>query len=321
MVLVGLLEQIGSALLAASVLAMLLTAVTIWQSMPTLQILLFSMALGLLVGPVLAIYRWPGRAAAAAEADRQLRLNDLLSSAISVSNSNDEFVIAMHAMADARCELHSPSEVIFRRFGVRSWGAIALAMCIATTLAVIPFGPARSQAVDANSAVLSASSNDAIASTHSNPRTQFISPNNDASSEGASGISTLNQTTDHSTTDQSSNPPDRTMAVGSNAGSGGGTSTTTVKSESNSQPGASADRTPSASASTGSGGNAASSGGDKNDRAHGTERGNAKTTDQIPAWNGGSSATALPSGLGSDVNSDHVPPQHRDLVRDFFNGK
>src|SRR5271156_6699784 len=97
MVIVGSLEQFGVGVLSASLLATLLIAVAIWQSMPTFPILIFSGLLAILIGSVLTVVRWPNRQAAAIEADRQLRLDDLLSSAVLVANSKDDFAAAMLA--------------------------------------------------------------------------------------------------------------------------------------------------------------------------------------------------------------------------------
>jgi hypothetical protein len=62
------------------------------------------------------------------EADRQLRLSDLLGTALSLPRDrHDSMEATVLAIAEARCRSVSPSAIALNRLGVRSWGGIALA--------------------------------------------------------------------------------------------------------------------------------------------------------------------------------------------------
>jgi hypothetical protein len=324
MIVIQLLEQMGRALLVSSVLAILLMPIAIWQSMPALPILLSMAIIGLVAGILLAILRLPTRQAAAAEADRQLCLDDLLSTAIGLASSDaefgDEFARAMRWMADARCAAHSPSDVILRRLGVGSWGAIALAMSVATTLAVIPFGPSRSQAVDANAAVLSAVSKEPSVANQAQGNNHVAPSNNNPASEGATNISSSG---DSHTDPKSGDPNPNGSGKSQNAtGTGGGSSTTTAKPKGDPLPGESAGRSNIENGTTAGGGAVANIAGQNHDQASQSNPAGSPSITAVPPWSAlpddiaGSTGPATPS-----INSDRVPPAHRDLVRDFFSGR
>jgi hypothetical protein len=312
MVIVSVVEQFGFGFLVASSLASLLMAIAIWQSLPTVPILIFCALLSVLLGAVLTGIRWPTRRTAALEADRQLRLDDLLSSALLSANPHDDFATAMLTMADARCAMHAPSEVIFRRFGVTSWGAIGLAMSVTATLAVIPFGAAKSQATDANASVLSATSNDLPSAIQSNDLTRVNSSNNDPMSDGASKITTQGDLqADARSTDARTN---QASTVANPSGTGGGTATTKTKSGTGPRPGETIARPSNANGSLGSGGTASNLSSQNHESGTGIERGNISTAAASFHGDGTSSGDII-------VKDSNIPPEHRDLVRDFFNGK
>lgn len=83
----------------------------------------------------------PTRMHAAHEADRQLLLYDLLSSALSVRHSDDPWAHSVLAMAQHRCAGLSPGVVVLHRLGVRAWGGIGLALALAMSLTMLGVDP------------------------------------------------------------------------------------------------------------------------------------------------------------------------------------
>jgi hypothetical protein len=331
MLLMQLLEKTGLSLLAASILSLILMPIAIWQSTPTLPILISAGATGLLSGAVLTAYRRPTRQAVAAEADRQLRLDDLLFTAMSTGESTEDFAIAMRAMADAQCARHSPSEVMFRRLGVRSWGAIGLAMSAAVTLAVIPFGASRSQAVDANASVLADDFSDAHLHDGATTADAEDIHSNNPISEGASNTAAPGDQSPMQATNQGANlapdkapdkAPDRASSPGLNTrignDSAAGNSTTNAKPSVDSQASVLNPKKPIDNGTTSGGGTASANATSAHDASHGTEKSGG--TDATPAWRG-DAASDHQTGPNTPVNINSVPPQQRDLVRDFFSGQ
>jgi hypothetical protein len=98
----------------------------------------------------------PSKLAAAAEADRQLRLADLLGTALTFprERAGDDMERAVLALADARCRQAKASAVVLNRLGARSWGGIGLALALVMGLNLLGPDPARSanrQAADQES--------------------------------------------------------------------------------------------------------------------------------------------------------------------------
>jgi hypothetical protein len=72
------------------------------------------------------------------EADRQLRLGDLLSTAWSVrGDAGEPWRQTVANLADAACRAARPSEVLLRRWGARAWGAISLSTALLLVVAVL----------------------------------------------------------------------------------------------------------------------------------------------------------------------------------------
>jgi hypothetical protein len=86
--------------------------------------------------------------AAAAEADRQLRLSDLLGTAYLLrrSQTGDDFAAVVLAQAEARCRGVSPSVVILDRWGARGWGGVGLVVALVTGLSLVGPDDRRSEA-------------------------------------------------------------------------------------------------------------------------------------------------------------------------------
>ena len=144
MVLLRLLERAGLGLAIGTAAALLLVAVQLWRGQHALPAALSTMALAMLVGLALAFWRMPSRVAAAVEADRQLNLAELLSTAWVVQThapQDDSWSLAILTAADARSATLSPRHLRLSRFGSRAWGGIGLACALVLTLGAISANP------------------------------------------------------------------------------------------------------------------------------------------------------------------------------------
>jgi hypothetical protein len=316
------LEQAGLAIVLASALAVPLLAIAISQSLATLPILLFCGAFALLVAIALVIHRWPTRLQAAIEADRQLRFDDLLVTALNpAANADPDFTAMLHRIADRQCANHSPSEILLRRFGFRIWGGIALAVSLAVVLAVIPFAPTRSQAKDANASVLT---------TESAPetpdgsllRSPAASVVNDPMSEPLErDLSSLSDITVKPNLQTAAEPLGGHDKTQDRHGTGGGSASSREKIAQDAQHAGSPGRTPKRATGDAAGGGAESSrafSGAQSDRTAGGTTFAARGSSVSDQWMGGSNRNADTHRDSQEQTPASVPAEDRDLVRDFF---
>jgi hypothetical protein len=143
MVVLRICERVGLAVLAGCILALLLMPILIWRGQETMPLVMGCGALGIFSGLLWGLARRPGVLAAAVEADRQLKLADLLGTALFLARRReplDEFGRTIVATAEARCAALSPSAVIVNRIGARGWGGIALAAAMVLTVALVTAG-------------------------------------------------------------------------------------------------------------------------------------------------------------------------------------
>jgi hypothetical protein len=97
--------------------------------------------------------RRPDLMSAAGEADRQLDLADLLSTALAMALATrargpaDPWADVVLVTAEARCRDLSANDVILNRFGARAWGGIGLAGALVLTLSLMSANPRASVAV------------------------------------------------------------------------------------------------------------------------------------------------------------------------------
>jgi hypothetical protein len=248
------------------------------------------------------------------ETDNQLRLDDLLASALLSSPITDnDFSQTVMALADLRCLRHSPSEVFLRQLGIRSWSGIGLAMAIAVTLAVIPLRPARSQATDANISALTA---DNVESPNSNVSQQGHgtgAPGADPMNEAASNQSMrVEQPVDH-TGASSSQPPTR---PGMGTGAQGGSSTNSQQSPEMLRNAGSDSQPQNTDGTTAAGGAGLGTGTRQGTPGHGTA--SATSPKPVPAWSGGGDANSRSSAA---IPDNQIPPEDRDLVREYFSAR
>ncbi len=84
-----------------------------------------------------AFVRHPTQLEAAMEADRQLKLADLFSTALSVRQSADSWAQVIRTLAEERCRATSPSTVLLHRWGGRAWGGMGLAVALVVTFGLV----------------------------------------------------------------------------------------------------------------------------------------------------------------------------------------
>ena len=142
-------EATGVGVAAACGLALPMLPILMWRGEPALPVVLTAAALAALAGTIAGIVRRPTLASAAVEADRQLGLADLLSTALAMRDraAGDPWSAVVVASAAARCRTLAPSSVIVNRFHGRAWGGIGLATALVLTLALMSADPNQSAAV------------------------------------------------------------------------------------------------------------------------------------------------------------------------------
>lgn len=156
LVAVRILERTGLGALAGCAAAAGLVVPLWWRGQPSIAPAAAAIALGAICGLIVGAARRPERFHAAAEADRQLGLADLLATALQVRGrprQSDRDAVAQPwlatviGMADARCRRHAPGEVVFRRLNGRAWGGIALAAALVLTISALTAEMPRAGAV------------------------------------------------------------------------------------------------------------------------------------------------------------------------------
>lgn len=143
-------ERIGFCLLVGCGGALILMPILWWRRESTFPVVLLALSISTIIGLVMAILRRPTKLDAIMQADRQLKLADLLGTvlAIQVSTSapTDPWKITLLALADAKCRRLSASNVLLSRWTSRRWGGVGLAMTLVLVLAVFSSESPRTQA-------------------------------------------------------------------------------------------------------------------------------------------------------------------------------
>jgi hypothetical protein len=149
-VVVRLAERVGLGGLGGCAIALVLVSILLWRGQPALPAALLLMGAGSGVGLIAGLLRPPTRVAAAIEADRQLGLSDLLTSALLVRGraGSDEWSKTILALAEARARELRPGAVMLNRLGARAWGGIGLSAALLLTLTMLSAEPSPSQARD-----------------------------------------------------------------------------------------------------------------------------------------------------------------------------
>ncbi len=137
---------IGAALAAA--LGAVLVGALMFEGRSTWEVASAMLGIGATVGLAWGVVKRPTKLEAAAEADRQLGLNDLLASALFVMRGKAEgdWGDSVVKTADAQCQALSPSTLVLNRLGARAWGGIGLSVALVATLSVMATLPEKLEA-------------------------------------------------------------------------------------------------------------------------------------------------------------------------------
>lgn len=135
------LEAIGGGMMIGSIAAMPLVGILAWRGRSTLELLAGMLVAGLVAGVLWQARRCPSRLDAAQEADRQLGLADLMSTAWLVRASDDPWVVSVLARAEQRSAMLWPGDVVVRRYGGRAWSGIGLTIAFTIGLAMLGVEP------------------------------------------------------------------------------------------------------------------------------------------------------------------------------------
>jgi len=137
-------ERIGICLAIAAGAACLLALAAGWRGVDVWPIVIAIAVVAVAVGAAWGVLRRPSRLTAVLQADQQLKLADLLSSALTASD--DDFGRVVRALAERTCGQHSPSEVMLARYGARVWGGIGLAWAMVIVIGLLAGNGSTSQA-------------------------------------------------------------------------------------------------------------------------------------------------------------------------------
>jgi len=143
-------ESAGVGVAVGGGLALLVLPVLLWRGEPAMPVVLCALATAGAAGLIAGVLRRPDAMSAAAEADRQLALADLLSTALSMRKRDgevDPWVSVVLATAEDRCRNLSPNAIVLNRFGGRAWGGIGLTTALVLTLGLMSANPQRSDAI------------------------------------------------------------------------------------------------------------------------------------------------------------------------------
>jgi hypothetical protein len=146
------LERTGLGILAGCAVGVVLTPILLWRGEPAWILAAACLGGGALAGILWGVQSRPSLLEAAAEADRQLRLDDLLGTSLvlraahAARRAPDPWAGNILALAEDRCRRTSPSAVLFHRLGARAWGGISLSAALVLTLAALSTSPTDTRA-------------------------------------------------------------------------------------------------------------------------------------------------------------------------------
>jgi hypothetical protein len=332
------LESAALGALAGCVLAAGLMPLLLWRGEPALPPTAGALAVGALAGLAWSVTRRPTPLDAAAEADRQLDLADLLGTALTVARSSREsdrdpdaapWLRTVLSVADATCARHTPAEVILHRLHARAWGGIALAAVGVVSVAALtsqtpgaraaPDGSASTplqalaRAFPRDTTPRPAAAPAERLSPHGTPRGQQTDPATSATDDPASA---------ESSDERSTASPGNRSATGDNGTAGGSARARTTKANESPAVPSAAPRSPASPSSEGAvagGSGAGASAAPKGPAgaAIAGTAGSAAGTSLVPPWR----TSQWPADVRrahDALNTGRVPDAYRDLVRDYF---
>jgi hypothetical protein len=301
-------ERAGSGLTIGAVAAIVLLGVTLSRGDDGRLIAAILVVAGTIAGLLNGIFARPTRFDAVAEADRQLRLHDLLTTATTVANPSDPWANLVVVQADRRAQSLNPRDVILQQYGVRAWGGVGIVTATVAVLSalttttpknvmatpandVATVGNVPAKPSDAQFAASSARSSQPFREGTSQDRS--LLPGNESSNEPGSSSESSGQSAASTGTSQ------------------GQTDTPTADSRD-------ADRASTAVSirpgeRVGGGDGRASTGAKTGDASHGAVA-DGFDTNVAPGGSGG----ARIAGETSPVRLDSVPDAYRDVVRSYF---
>jgi hypothetical protein len=144
-VLMRVLEGFGAGIAVGAGCALFVILISLREGVHWLPLVFFG-AFPAVMSAIAWWQRRPSRLAALIEADRQLKLDDLLSTAFTAKD--DDFGRTIRAMAERACARVSPSQVMVNRFGARAWGGVGLAWATVVVLGLLASNGTTSRAGD-----------------------------------------------------------------------------------------------------------------------------------------------------------------------------
>ncbi len=121
---VRIVERAGIALLAGCGVAILLMLLLIWRGQPAFPVALSTLAIAIVGGVAWGVVERPSQLASAIEADRQLHLSDLLSTALTLPQEDvlDQWASTILRSAEEHCRRLNTSAVVLGRLGGAGMG-------------------------------------------------------------------------------------------------------------------------------------------------------------------------------------------------------
>lgn len=311
-----LVESTGLAGLIGCGLSLILAVLLIWQGSDASILIFWLLSLSLLIGALAGWMRRPTIFDAAVETDRQLKLHELLSTALALENSDRRDVVdpqfreIILQSARQRCEAIRPGELMLNRLGARGWSSVGLATLLTIAIALLSGNPVIVQAGKARAM------RDATALTAADaPQGRWQ----------AQGSSRADSDPQPSARSGEQPPAERTLAKGAAEGSPGGTANVDSAGRNAARSGDAAVARPAAptdtadatirgDASPGAGASTAmGTAGDSTARSVALHR----TSRRAAPWESDQWEQTRRQTLQS-VESSDLPAAYRDLIRDYF---
>lgn len=323
MVLLRLLERTGLAVASASVVGLLLAAILIYRGQSAGELLTVLLGLAALAGIVWGLTNLPTRLAAAEEADRQLDLADLFSTALSLGPIpfDQPFAHAVRHLAAQRAAALSPSALVLRRLTGRAWSGIGLTTALALAAGLLSSRPGLIQAQDHASPFVALNHITAADRPHSagptwpaairppRPREGFDE------SDSMAGGDANSPTPGNSATEARPVGTDQSNATGDQ---GSGQSSTPAGEHRPSDP----ELHPTDANTSDAAGRLATGSGRSTTGASANDPGSTSTTGNpggraAPPWRSGNWET-IRAGALHEADQSGIPDTYRDLLRDYF---
>ncbi len=134
-------ESAGLGIAIGAIAGASLAGVMLWRQLDGAGIAMSAIALGAIAGVLHGFVRHPTLLDTTSEADRQLKLHDLLATALTMRASTDPWAKLVVMQAHRRAASLRPGDVLLQRFGARAWSGIGLVSAIALVLSAMTVKP------------------------------------------------------------------------------------------------------------------------------------------------------------------------------------